>query len=90
MKGEITLGIERKYGKITTEKATSIGENEPVFLIRAQDKVSVNALWKYLECFTKATRGGEQNDKFIKEVEDSIKQFEAWQKKNNALVKLPD
>lgn len=42
------MGIDRKYGRVTTERGT-IGEDEPVVLFRAQDKLLPRMLGYYRE-----------------------------------------
>lgn len=42
------MGMDLKYGQVTTEQGT-IGEREPVFILRAQDALSGEALKQYKE-----------------------------------------
>jgi hypothetical protein len=44
MQRRIVMAISEKYGKLSISK---IGENEPVFILRAQDVLAANALEVY-------------------------------------------
>lgn len=81
------MGIDLKYGKVTVENKNNIGEYEPVFLIRAKDVTSINALWSYLDGVNNDTKPEHRNP-FFKMVRASINRFEQWQKKNE--TKIPD
>lgn len=67
------MAIDLKYGKVTLEKGT-IGEDEPVFVLRAQDNLASKVLAVYLrfceetECPTGHLAG----------VIASIQTFENW------------
>lgn len=41
------MAIDSKYGKVTLEKGT-IGEDEPVFVLRAKDRLSPALLQQYI------------------------------------------
>ena len=47
------MGYDRKYGKVTTEFGT-IGEDEPVVVFRAQDKLLVDVMAYYMMRCAKA------------------------------------
>lgn len=86
------MAIDRKYGRVNFATENNIGPDEPVFVIRAQDEVSVNALWEYLNCYVKAIGPEEQKTdasrKFAESVELAVRDFEKWQDKNE--TKIPD
>lgn len=42
------MPLEGKYGRVTTERGT-IGDDEPVFLFRAQDRLLPDVLRGYIE-----------------------------------------
>lgn len=42
------MAIDGKYGRVTTERGT-IGEDEPVFVFRAQDRLLPNVLGFYYD-----------------------------------------
>lgn len=74
------MGQDLKYGKITTEHG-SIPEDEPVFVLRAQDALALFALDAYGETVWMAccTPG------FRADVRSAVDSFRKWPKK-----KLPD
>lgn len=43
------MAIDRKYGRVTFERPNSIGEDEPVVVFRAQDKLLPVLLEYYLD-----------------------------------------
>lgn len=77
-----------KYGDVIVERepGNPLGEDEPVFLLRARDATSVPLLEKYLNLiFLKNSP-----PKHIYAVEDVIQTFREWQRRNPTLVKIPD
>lgn len=74
------MGYDSKYGKITTEFG-NIPEDEPVFILRGQDKLADFALREYQRVFLDYTGDREHYVLLCKNIET----FEAWPKK-----KLPD
>lgn len=73
------MAKETKYGQVTTERKR-IPEDEPVFLLRAQDKLAAEAIGFYAELRRKA--GDEEGGRACLAV---AKTFRAWPKK-----KMPD
>ena len=71
------MAISGKYGKIDIPK---IGEREPVFILRAQDKLAMYAIemYKLLTSSHGASVGGS--------LEDEIASFRHWQGQK----KIPD
>lgn len=75
-----------KYGAITTEKKTFYPD-EPVFLFRATDPLTVLTLGRYLDACILAGCSSEH----IRQLQDHIQAIEQWQARNPLLVKsLPD
>ena len=68
-----------KYGRVTTEKGR-IPEGEPVFILRAQDKLAAEAVGFYADLRRRV--GDEKGSRDVLKV---AKAFRAWPKK-----KLPD
>lgn len=68
-----------KYGRVTTEKK-AIPEDEPVFVLRAQDILAADTLGFYAEQLRKAGK-----EKQGREVLAIAKKFRAWPRK-----KMPD
>lgn len=71
------MAISGKYGKINIPH---IGDNEPVFILRAQDKLAENAIEMYRSLV--ASHGS----KLTKSIQKEIDTFKNW--KGNK--KLPD
>jgi hypothetical protein len=71
------MAISGKYGKITIPK---IGENEPIFILRAQDKLAEAAIGMYH--LLAASHGAAAG----KGVQEEIESFRRWK----GLRKLPD
>lgn len=71
------MALSSKYGKITIPK---VGENEPVFILRAQDKLAEAALQMYRALA--ASHGSRVSEGLEKEIET----FKKWTGKK----KVPD
>lgn len=78
------MGIDRKYGKVTTEFG-SIGEDEPVVVFRAQDALLPKLLPYYaLQCM----KAGSPL-RHIAICYNTMKTIVTWQIKNSDKVKIP-
>jgi hypothetical protein len=71
------VAISTKYGKVNIPK---IGDNEPVFILRAQDKLAEPAIAMYR--LLAASHGSKLAPSLDKEIEN----FHKWQ----GFKKLPD
>jgi hypothetical protein len=72
------VAIDRKYGRVTFEKPNTIGEDEPVIVFRAQDKLLIPLLVEYLRlCAAKGSP-----DKHLDLIIDSMGTVEEWQRSN--------
>lgn len=71
------MAISEKYGKITI---IGIGDDEPVFVIRARDKLSEHAIRMY------QTLASSHELSIAKDVEDALDAFLAW----DGEKRLPD
>jgi hypothetical protein len=71
-----------KYGQVEIE---GIPEDEPVFIIRARDRLSVAALDAYAEL---ANIGGEVEEEFLDQIDGVTGDFKIWQRQNE--TKVPD
>ena len=69
-----------KLVNIKTGKA--IPSDEPIFILRAQDIHSVEALTEYSNVVC--------SDEVMNAVDERIKEFEKWQEEHSDLVKEPD
>lgn len=71
------MGIDGKFGRVTTE-LKDVGEDEPVFVIRARDRLARGTLRHYLfSCIE--TRCSQAQ---ISGVRGAIAEFELWQQEN--------
>jgi hypothetical protein len=65
---------------------TPLGEDEPVFIVRAQDGFSTTAIRGYL---TRMAQAG-INLNHLQAVEKELHRFEQWMAEHASLVKEPD
>lgn len=77
------MGYDIKYGQVTTEHGT-IGADEPVFVLRAQDGLSLGLLADYHRLCT--VHGSPQHH--LDGIETVINTFAAWQTTN--FTKIPE
>lgn len=77
------MAYDQKYGQVQLEHG-NIGENEPVFVIRAKDVSSISAIKAYF-----AVAKYEFDAGFPEGAEENIlSEFKAWQNENGC--KVPD
>jgi hypothetical protein len=74
---EVEMAVSTKYGKVNIPR---IGDDEPVFILRAQDKLAGASIGMYRELA--ASHGSKLADSLNKEIES----FQKWQ----GVKKLPD
>ena len=75
------MAKDRKYGTVTVELGT-LGEDEPVFILRGQDVLAIETLTHYRE---QADRFG-CTDNFRGSVNEAIEYFRSW----SGARKIPD
>lgn len=75
------MGIDKKYGKITFEKGT-IGEDEPVFVFRARDRILPTLLEDYW-WYCKQEGSPEHH---LDSIRDSKVEIEKWQEEHETQV----
>lgn len=75
------MGHDAKYGKVTLEKKPNVPAAEPLFVLRAQDKIAPGVVRFYASQYLRAT-GDEKGHKSIMEQAEAM---EKWPTK-----KLPD
>ncbi len=78
------MGYDRKYGKVTIERGT-IGEDEPVFVIRAADVSAPAAIRAY--AFEAQRHGADAS--LTTPVFERAEQVRAWQRQHPDLVRVP-
>ncbi len=76
------MAIDIKYGKVTTERGT-IGEDEPVFVFRAQDRLLPKVL-AYYHLFCLRAGSPRHHLDSILEARDAVSE---WQSEN--MTKIP-
>jgi len=75
------MGLDGKYGKVTLEKKPNVPDAEPLFVLRAQDKLAAGAVKFYASQYLRATGDEKGNQSIL----DQAKAMEDWPTK-----KLPD
>ena len=87
------MAIDTKYGEVTTEKG-EIRDDEPVFVLRGQDKLAVGTIAAYQEKVEAEVQSGaiteEDGAQLLEAVKSARRQFVEWADANPTLVKLPD
>ncbi len=80
------MAIDQKYGDVTVSDApgTPFGDDEPVFIIRGQDALALEAIDHY----TELAIGKSCPLAFISDVQNVRTRFAEWQEHN--ATKLPD
>jgi hypothetical protein len=71
------MAVDLKYGRVTTEFGT-IGDDEPVVVFRAQDKLLPKVLVMY---FTLCQKEGSPSQ-HLEKIVGAIEAVEEWQKNN--------
>jgi hypothetical protein len=82
------MAKDLKYPRVDIDTGghSPIGEDEPIFILRAQDKKSV----KLLDSYLLLCQGSGCSGDHLEAIEENIKRFEDWQSQNPSAVKLPD
>jgi hypothetical protein len=76
---------EMKYGTVTSDRRT-FHPGEPVFIVRAQDRLAPELLRRY---YTLCLAAG-CDDSHLSAIDDVRRSFTAWQAEHPDLVKIPD
>lgn len=77
------MAKDTKYGRLVVP---GIGPDEPVFVLRAQDSVSVSTLLVYQGL----ARSKGSPASHVEGINRAIEAFCEWQAENSKLVKVPD
>lgn len=80
------MAVDRKYGKV---EIPGIAEDEPVFIIRAQDVLAIPTLVRY-QNFRLAAEETPPSPEWQDHLESVIDDFETWKGDNADKMKLPD
>jgi hypothetical protein len=80
--------MDDKYGRITVERepGNPIGDDEPLFVLRARDQAAVDTIKQYAEI----CRGLGCDEDHVAAVEYQAQRFEEWAGANPDLIKKPD
>ena len=76
---------DRKYGRVLVESG-AIPEDEPVFLLRAKDRASLQTMIAYKAACLGVGAGTEH----IARVDESVREFRRWRAANVRRMKVPD
>lgn len=82
------MARDAKYGLVLVEKTPGnpLGDDEPVFLLRARDVTSVDVLKEYQRQSVLLSA----DPTHVRSLDNVISNFKAWQDENPELVKVPD
>lgn len=80
------MPYDNKYGRVTLENQRNVGDDEPVVVFRAQDKLLPKVLKVYR--FFCELAGSPQNHLDL--LDDTAAKVKAWQKANTSKVPSSD
>lgn len=87
------MAIDLKYGEVEFEKG-EIRDDEPVFVLRGQDKLAIGTIAEYQVRVENEIKDGaiseEDGAQLLEAVKAARRQFVEWADANPTLVKLPD
>jgi hypothetical protein len=86
------MGLREKYKEREKEikELLDVPLNEPIFILRAQDKFSVDAITQYKAIVHNQTIIGEESSEWTEELGSIRNDFINWQRDNRDKVKVPD
>lgn len=79
------MGHDLKYGKVTTQFG-DIGEDEPVIVFRARDRLVPDVLAYYAARCIKAGSGIFH----VSVIMENVERFRTWQRENGSAVRTPN
>jgi hypothetical protein len=80
------MASDLKYGQIDVP---GIPEDEPIFILRAKDKLALSTV-VYYSNEARVRVGSETTPEFVKGVEDCVIAFDEWETNNPDKMKMPD
>jgi hypothetical protein len=82
------MAVDGKYGRVSVERepGNPLGEDEPVFVLRARDLAAVGTLLLYEEAAFQQGAGEEH----LAAVEEARAAFARWRHAHPELMKVPD
>lgn len=97
------MAVSAKYGRVTVEHEPGepLGEDEPVFLIRARDVIAVEGILRYRDAYEAEVLRRQHPDphehyvnvldnEMTRGLREDAGRFEGWQAEHPDLVKVPD
>jgi hypothetical protein len=82
------MARDNKYGNISVP---GIPEDEPIFVIRAQDKLSVPTLARYRNHADAIEKPEDRrSEEWFADLDKVMEDFQAWQAEHAKQLKLPD
>ncbi len=78
------MAIDSKYGRVTLEHGT-IGEDEPVFVMRAQDSLVASVLKLYLQLCEDAG----SPESHLEGIRSEIERIRSWQAEADNFTQVP-
>ena len=86
------MGIHQRYkeNRLQIHELLGVPSNEPIFIIRAQDKFSIATLSAYKDVAHVGTIIGEESEEWIEDLGSIRNDFINWQRDNRDKVKVPD
>jgi hypothetical protein len=76
------------YSKV--KEALGIPEDEPIFVLRAQDVFSVPTIARYRNFAAQMEAGTEPSQEWFDNIDKEMESFQTWQGENRTVVKVPD
>jgi hypothetical protein len=87
------MGVHEKEAYSHVKRCLGIPQDEPIFVLRAQDKLSPEVLAFYKQRYYETTRFDEIDDdysRWLADVGSKRSDFVNWQRDNREKVKRPD
>jgi len=76
------MPIDKKYGRVILENQRNVGDNEPVIVFRAKDRL----LPKLLKVYRYFCELAGSPDNHLAAIDDTAADIKAWQAQNGAQV----
>lgn len=82
------MGVHDKDKYPEIKRLLGIPEDEPIFILRAQDDLSADTISDYRLRYVRQHR--EPDPDFVSQLNNKIVEIEGWQFRNSSKVKFPD
>lgn len=86
------MGVHDVEHYAAIRRILEIPAGEPIFIIRAQDRLSVSIIEEYRRHYTQMMLIDHQipEGRFTANLDETISEFIDWQQRNSGYVKFPD